>query len=398
MSEKRLYYNDSYISAFKGQITDLYSDKDNLYLISDKTGFYPSSGGQPCDYGTIEDLPVVDVFEREDGEIVHVISPGEGHKLKTSMDINCTIDWQRRFDHMQQHTGQHILSQCYLKLFNLKTAGFHLGKDFSTIDLDISDLSEEKLFSGELYANKIVFENRPIHIKYMDKEEIKEKNIRDKSGRSGLLRIIDIKDFDSSACGGTHCNSTGEVGLIVISNREKIKEKFRIEFLCGFRALRLFREYSSVFREVSCKFSVGSHDLVTKIDKLITENKENYKTLKKLKEQSMIREVELLYHSNRTIKDNILYIKHIYEDKTVEELKGLAKSVIMKSDNILACLATAPEPSNLIIARSKDVTLNLSELMKNFNRNLTGKGGGSADFVQGGGYKLQEIEKILLEL
>lgn len=198
MSEKRLYYNDSYISAFKGQIADLYSDKDNLHLILDKTGFYPSSGGQPCDYGTIEGLPVIDVFEREDGEIVHVISPCEGHKLKTGMDINCTIDRERRFDHMQQHTGQHMLSQCFFKLYNLKTVGFHLGKDFSTIDLNISDLSEEKLFSGEVYANKIVFENRPVYIKYMDKEDINENGLRKESKRSGLLRIIDIKDFDSS--------------------------------------------------------------------------------------------------------------------------------------------------------------------------------------------------------
>ncbi len=396
MSEKRLYYNDSYISVFKGQIIDLYYNKDNLYLISDKTGFYPSSGGQPCDHGTIEGLPVIDVFEREDGEIVHVISSSEGHNLKTGMEINCTIDWQRRFEHMQQHTGQHIMSQCFFMLYNLETVGFHLGKDVSTIDLNISDLSEEKIFSGEVCANKMVFENRPVHIKYMDKEN-PDTALRKEAKRTGLLRIIDIHDFDSSACGGTHCNATGEVGLIVIKTWEKLKEKLRIEFLCGFRALKLFREYSSVFRDVSCRFSVGSHDVVTKIDKLITENKENYKTLKKLKEKCMTQEVELL-NSRSITKDNIVYIKHIYEDKTPEELKGLAKNVIMKSNNILVCIATASEPCSLIIARSKDGQLNLSEVMKNFNRKLTGKGGGTPDFVQGGGYTLKEIENILLEL
>jgi len=396
MSEKRLYYNDSYISVFKGQITDLYTDKDKSYLILDKTGFYPSSGGQPCDHGIIEGVAVIDVFEREDGEIVHVFSSREGHKLSTGMNVNCTVDWQRRFDHMQQHTGQHILSQCFFKLYNLETVGFHLGKDSSTIDLNISELSEEKILSGENYANKMVFENRPVHIKYMDKDDTGA-GLRKESKRTGLLRIIDIHDFDSSACGGTHCNSTGEAGLIVIKTREKLKEKFRIEFLCGFRALKLFREYASIFRDISCRFSVGSHDVVTKIDKLISENKENYKVLKNLKEKCMAGEVELL-NSRRVIKDNIVYIKHIYEDKTLEELKGLAKNVIMKSNNILVCLATASEPAGLIIARSKDVQLNLSEVMKHFNRTLRGKGGGTSDLVQGGGYTLQEIENIFLEL
>ncbi|MEQ8168129.1 MAG: DHHA1 domain-containing protein [Candidatus Eremiobacterota bacterium] len=396
MSEKRLYYNDSYISTFKGNITDLYPDKDNLYLIFDRTGFYPSSGGQPCDYGTVEGIPVIDVFEREDGEIVHVIPSSEGHIFKTGMNVNCIIDWQRRFDHMQQHTGQHILSQCFFKLYNLETAGFHLGKDISTIDLNIPNLSEEEIFAGEVYANKMVFENRSVYIKYMDKED-PDTVLRKESKRTGLLRIINIHDFDSSACGGTHCNATGEAGLIVIKDWEKLKEKFRIEFLCGYRALKLFREYSSVFRDISCRFSVGYHDVLTKIDKLITENKENYKALKKLTEKCMKQEIELL-NSEKIIKDNIVYIKHIYKDKTLEELKGLAKNVIMKSNNMIVCLATSPEPCSLIIARSKDLQLNLSELMKNFNGKLTGKGGGTPDFVQGGGYKLEEIENILLEL
>jgi len=295
---------------------------------------------------------------------------------------------------MQQHTGQHILSRSFLKLYNLQTVGFHLGKDFSTIDLDASQMSLDKLYEGETYANKVIFENRPVYIRYFNEEEIEKIKLRKDLDCSGLYRIIEIKDFDLSACGGTHCNTTGEVGLIVIKGWEKLKDKFRIEFLCGLRVLKTFREYNAIFKEISWRFSVGLQDVISKMDKLTNESNENYKALKKFKEQCLNQEVELLYQNEEKNKQGITHIRRSYDDKTFEELKSLAKNVIMKFEKTIVCFATTSEPASIVIARSKDLNFNLSLFMKGFNKDFSGKGGGQPDFVQGGGYKVQDVENI----
>jgi len=392
MQQKRLYYNNSYLKKFDALVAAVYTDADKLCVILDNTAFYPSSGGQPCDFGVINGVFVSEVLEREDGEIVHIIP--KDSPLKEGLEVKCSIDWDRRFDHMQQHTGQHILSGAFAEKFSLQTESFHLGRDFSTIDLSVSHLAPEKIMEAESLANKIVFENRSVGINYLTGEEAREK-LRKDSCRSGNLRVIDVKDFDLSACGGTHCSNTGEVGTILIKGWEKIKSNLRLEFYCGFRGLKLFREYNSIFRDISARFSTGPGDLVSRMDKLVSENKNNFKKLKDLKEKLLEQEIEFIYKSSDCIND-IRYIKYFSEDKPVKELKILGQKVTEKFPSVLMCLAAAGETWSLILIRSDDLNINITEIMRGMERDFSGKGGGRPDFFQGGGYSREDINKIFL--
>lgn len=394
MKEKRIYYNNSYINSFEATVSELYRDNSKNCLVLDKTAFYPESGGQPCDFGTIDGISVPDVFEREDGEIIHIVSePGD---FKTGDKIYGKIDCERRFDHMQQHTGQHVLSGVFMNDFSSQTVGFHLGKTFSTIDLDNPDLSPDKIIEAEKKANKILFENRHINIKYMEEKDAKDL-LRKEIERDGLYRVIEIEGFDLSACGGTHCKNTGEVGLILIKGLEKLKNKLRIEFYCGFRALSLFRDYDLVMGEISKKFSVGYQDLVSKMDKLVADNKNYIKNLKILKEKSIEGEIENIYNSAMVIKNKIRYIKGFYKDKNIQDLKSLARSIEDRFNDTVLFLATDSDPVNILVTRTKDVNINLVEIMKSFSKDYSGKGGGKPDFFQGGGYKPDDIKKLLIE-
>ena len=392
MQQKRLYYNNSYLKNFDALVAGKYTDGDKRGLILDKTAFYPSSGGQPCDFGTIAGISVTDVFEREDGEIVHLLE--KDPHIEEGLPVKGIVDWNRRFLHMQQHTGQHILSGAFLEKFSIQTVSFHMGKDFSTIDLETSGLTQEEIIGAENLANRIVFENRDINTLFMDKKEA-EARLRKNTVHDGINRIIDIKDFDFSACGGTHCKFTGEVGLILVGGWEKIKGNLRIEFYCGQRALNLFREYNSILKEVASRFSVGHKDLISKMDKLVSENKNNFKNLKSLKEKYAEQEIELIYRKAETVNNKFKYIKGIYDDKSVKDLKFLAKKLLDSYNSIIICFATSKEPSNLLLARSKDIDINLAEYMKSCDGTFSGRGGGRPDFFQGGGYKLKDIEEIL---
>jgi alanyl-tRNA synthetase len=228
---ERLYYTDSYLREFTARILDHSEDGRTVYL--DRTAFYPASGGQPCDTGTIAGVPVLDVADEEERIAHHLAAPLH------SGPVDCVIDWSRRFDHMQQHTGQHVLSAVFEEWFGLHTAGFHLGAENSTIDLEGGAVEPATVLEAERRANEIVFENRPVAVDFQQAAEVQ--GLRKPTGREGTLRIVSIEGLDRNACGGTHVRATGEVGPILLRKLEKVRQTVRVEFLCGGRAVRRAR-------------------------------------------------------------------------------------------------------------------------------------------------------------
>jgi len=232
---QKLYHEDAYQQEFWAQVLERIAVSNGLGLILDKTCFYPTSGGQPHDQGTLNGIPVSDVFEREDdGAVVHVVGGQvEGSVLKKGETVHGQIDWEHRFDHMQQHTGQHILSQAFLQLLDAETVGFHLSAESSTIDVDKASLEVAQLDRVEELANAIVFADRRVRTYFVDQESVQDLALRKHPGVTGQIRIIEVEGFDLSPCGGTHVKAAGEVGPIAITKSERRGSETRVEFLCG---------------------------------------------------------------------------------------------------------------------------------------------------------------------
>src|SRR2546427_1323695 len=253
MKTERLYYNDPYLLEFDANITEAKAVGHRLGVVLDKTAFYPTSGGQPNDLGTINDVPLVDCLEDEaSGNIIHVIDG-----TVTGPSVHGRIDPARRTDHMQQHSGQHVLSQAFVELFNWPTVSFHLGTVSCTIDLPADSVLREQAEAAEELANRIVRENRSVVVRYIAHENVAEAGLRKPTERSGDIRVIDIAGYDRSACGGTHVRTTGEIGPILITGIERAKKQTRVEFICGNRVLQYTRQANRTLESISQTISAA---------------------------------------------------------------------------------------------------------------------------------------------
>jgi alanyl-tRNA synthetase len=277
MSE-RAYYKDSYTNRFKAVVIERLVHDGRPALILDRTYFYPTSGGQPCDLGKMNDVSVVDVLVHpQNGDVLHIL------ENEVSADqVKAVIDWQRRFDHMQHHTGQHILSQAFVQIAAAETVGFHLSPSSVTIDLDKNSLSQAQREEAEQLANEIIWQNRPVKARTVNQKEIQSLPLRKiPPARDGRLRLIEIADFDLTACGGTHVARTGEIGLLKIIKQEKRGEKLRIEFRCGHRALLDYQQKHQIVTQLTTQLTTGANELSTAVVRLQADNKQSHRQLKK---------------------------------------------------------------------------------------------------------------------
>ncbi len=233
---ERLYYRDAFLKEFDACVISCEQAGQRWRVVLDRTAFYPASGGQPHDFGTLGSAPVVEVADAEDGSVVHYtdasIAPGPVH---------AEIDWARRFDHMQQHTGQHLLSAVFIELFQFQTISFHLGRETSTIDLQAPAIVPRHLDEAERRANELIFEDRVVAVRFGTAEELAAAGIRKEVDREGVLRAVEIEGIDLQPCGGTHLARTGQAGLLLIRSLERRRDAWRLEFVCGFRALAAAR-------------------------------------------------------------------------------------------------------------------------------------------------------------
>ena len=289
MSSERLYYTDSYLIEFDAVVRDVLKQDDRWIVTLDRTAFYPTSGGQPFDTGTLGEARVLDVIDREDGSVGHVVD----RELEKNSRVRGHVDWVRRFDHMQQHTGQHLLSATFEREVGAKTVSFHLGTSAATIDLD-KELSADQISRVEDTVNKVLWEDREICVTFVTAHEAEKLPLRKDPSRSGDLRIIEIKDYDLSACGGTHVRRTGGIGIIAIAGFERFKGGMRVEFVCGYRALQAYRGLKNSVAGGVRLLSVLPDELPGAIERLQTANRQQQKSQEALYDRLATHEAAVL--------------------------------------------------------------------------------------------------------
>jgi len=384
--EGRLYLDDPYQKEFEAEIIEKTLIEDKVGIILNQTCFYPESGGQPSDKGEINGRKVLKVFELND-KIVHLI---EGDILEKK--VKGIIDWDIRFDHMQQHTGQHILSQSFVKLFEANTVSFHIGEIESTIDVNLTSIKEEDVENIELLANKIIYQNRNVKTYFIGKDEIEKFKLRKAPPQKDRIRIVEIEDFDFSACGGTHCRKTGEVGIIKIKKWERMKGNLRFYFLCGQRALKDYSQKNHIINRLISEFSVNEGEIIQSVEKLRAEIKNQRKRLSKLQEKLISYEAEEIA---RNAKEKI--IKIIFKEKEINEVKYLALNIIKKGDFIVIFGLETQERVHLFVGRSEKISIDLRKIVDIIAPLIEGRGGGRPDYIEIGGRKKENLEEAINE-
>jgi alanyl-tRNA synthetase len=387
---KRLYYTDSYAREFSAEVIDRRQVDTQPVVILDQSAFYPESGGQPFDTGFLGETCVLKVVEGESGELLHFLEREipEAHVLGR-------IDWERRFDHMQQHTGQHILSQTFLEVAQAQTLSFHMGQGSSTIDIEMAQPSAPQLDLAQAMATDIVFQNRAVNILMADKQTLGSLGLRKESQREGLIRIIDIEGFDRSACGGTHVRSTGEVGLICILGYERYKGGIRVEFVAGGRALRVFQNEHELLKKLGRLYSAPSDAIPELAERMLQERMVLARENETLRDQLLEQEArELLANPARTAYAST--VRGIFTGRSLESVKALAQKLAAQPGN-LAILAIG-DACQVVVSKSKDLPGSCNDAVKSAIAKLGGKGGGRPELAQAGGFPADLLDSWLQAL
>jgi len=381
---KKLYFDDPYQVEFEARVVQRETHGDRPALVLDQTCFYPESGGQPSDKGTINGVKVIGVLE-EGERIIHLLEEDVSEE-----EIKGQIDWPTRFDYMQQHSGQHLLSQSFYELLEGETLSFHLGDESSTVEIDIREIQEEELENVEKRANEIVFQDREIKIYSVPEEKIKEIPLRKPPQKKGLVRVVEIADFDYSACGGTHCRRTGEIGMVKILRSERIRNNLRFDFLCGHRALKDYSWKNRILRQLAGQFTVSEQEIFSSVEKVVSDSKSQKKRLRKMQQKIAQYEAQEIIGK---AKEQI--IKEILVEKTVEEAKFLALNIIRRGEFVVLYALKREKTGHLVLAASENLNLDLRELVPLLSLLIKGKGGGSPSLVETAGEETENLELAL---
>ncbi len=394
---ERLYYTDSHTTAFTGRIIERIEVEGRPAVVLDCSYFYPTGGGQPHDTGTLDEATVLDVFSRDgDNAVVHVLD----RRVVGKETVSCQVNWDRRFDHMQHHTGQHILTQAFAQIAGAHTVSFHLSPDSVTIDLDVPTISPDTIARVEDLANQIVFENRPVVARFIDPDDAEGVRIRRMPNHllAEGLRVVQIEGFDSTACGGTHVARTGEIGLIKVIAAQKRGAETRIEFLCGGRALRDYRAKSAVLAQLTADLTCGYWEIDQAIARLRSDLKTAQRALKTASAQLIEYEAERLLVEARKF-GNVQVIRSAFTEREVSEVRTLASRLIQTPGTVVL-LGVSGGTAHVILARSADLPYDMNEPLRHALGVLgETRGGGRPEFVQGGGVRagVSEVERALKE-
>lgn len=384
---ERLYYTDCYLREFEARILKTESGPKGYRVYLDRTAFYPESGGQPMDFGTLGGIPVVSLAEEEDAVVHELERQPEGGQ------VHGKINWPRRFDHMQQHTGQHVFSAAFEKTGEYKTVSFHLGADVSSIDLDSDRLGRRQIDEAEDLANQIVFENRPVNIFLRPVAEAKRMDLRKPTTREGEVRLVEIADFDLSACGGTHVSRTGAIGLIAVRKVERAKGLTRVEFVCGGRALAASRRDFQVLSEASKLLSASSSHLPGLIAKQVDELRAANRARERSVERVAKSHARELWHAAPENNGRRI-VRHIFGEEEHEEGKKVAHEIAAHPAAI-ALIGVKGKSAFLYFSQSPGGAADMGAILKQTAAKFGGKGGGTRDFAQGGGMDESRLEEAL---
>jgi alanyl-tRNA synthetase len=407
---ERLYYNDSHLIEFEATVTDK-TDRVSGWtaVILDRTAFYPTGGGQPSDTGTLDNTRVVECVEDEENGVLHVI---QGQAPEVGAIVTGRVDWPRRLDHLQQHTGQHILSQAFVTLFNAPTRGFRVMQESSEIDVELTNPTNELIERAIGLANNVIWEDRQINIKSATPEEAVGLPLRKDPSRDGELRLIEIEGFDLTPCGGTHAYRTGEVGIIAVRSWERAKGLTRIEFVAGGRALTDYRRANKTARALAALFSAGRDDAANLAAHLVEENKDLHRRLRTLEEvAARVEADELLANAPATSvagttvngagvsrvseSASTKIVSQVFDNRDAESLKRLALALIAHPQTVALLGAHDKDTARLVFARSSDSSSDMNVLMREACVLLEGRGGGKPDLAQGGGKNVEKLNEAL---
>lgn len=373
---ERLYYTDPYATEFDASVVHAETLEGKPAVILDRTAFYPTSGGQPFDTGRLGEARVVDVVDREE-DIVHVLD-----RALAAGSVHGAIDWDRRFQHMQQHTGQHVLSAAFDRLCHARTESFHLGSVSATIDLG-REVSAKDIERAETEANRIVWEDRPVGIRFADAEEAAKLPLRKEPARGGRLRLIDVEGFDISACGGTHVARTGAIGIVAVAGWEKVRGGTRIEFVCGGRALGAYRVLRDTVSSSIRLISVLPGELPAGIERMQTEAKDAKRRLKDLQSRLAAFEGAALADRAESAGAHRIVVAAL-DGWDPQGLKTIASAIVERPGHV-AVLLGLPAPCAIVVARATDATIDSGATLRALTERFGGKGGGRPDLAQGGG-------------
>ncbi|MEG0384659.1 MAG: alanine--tRNA ligase-related protein [Solibacillus sp.] len=381
------YYQDSMLSEFRANVVQTGTEENRNYVVLDNTAFYPTGGGQPHDTGWINDIEIIDV-EKVDEEIRHYTL---ADVTSLNGEIHGKLNWTRRFDHMQQHAGQHILTAAFVELFDFATVSFHLGTELATIDLNTTDVTAEQLAAVENRTNEIILENRPIDTKWVDKEGLAEYNLRKEVKVDEDIRLVIIPEYDYNGCGGTHPTSTGQVGLIKILATEKMKQQIRIHFVCGQRVLKQLAMRKQVLSDVARQLSVPEENAADALRSFAQTAKTNDKAL------GEAQDALLVFEARELAKDAIA--ASVFSNRSIQQLQKLARFITQENPDTIALLvAENDEKLQFVASRGANITHSMKDISSAILPLINGKGGGNDALVQGGGEKLLTADQLLDEM
>jgi alanyl-tRNA synthetase len=381
---ERLYYTDAYRTEFTAQIVDRSEDGLRVYL--SETAFYPTSGGQPHDLGTLGGVTVVDVID-EDDRIVHVLSS----PLPTPRSpLPAVVDWRRRYDHMQQHTGQHLLSAVFEDLFGFKTVSVHFGPESSTLDLDTDSISQKQLLAAEARANAVVAEARGVNVTFEDAATAA--GLRKPSDRGGVLRVVSIDTVDRSACGGTHVRSTAEIGPVLIRSTEKVRKTTRVEFLCGSRAVARARRDFESLTQIAESLSASADDVATLVGAQAERLKEGENARKKLEKELAAYRARERYDAAVPDEKGVRTIV-IRDAGSIDEVKAIAQAAFALPRVVV--IGALTHPPSVLLASSEDSGVDSGRLLKERLAEVGGRGGGSPRIAQGSRPEAAAVERLV---
>ncbi|MCX7670919.1 MAG: alanyl-tRNA editing protein [Anaerolineae bacterium] len=375
MNTERLYYQDAYCREFTARVMAQREVNGRPAVALDRTAFYPTGGGQPHDTGTLNGVPVTDVFA-EDGAVWHVL---EGDL--PDGEVAGVLDWARRFDHMQQHTGQHVLSQAFVVCCHAETVAFHLGAAASTIDLNRTDLDADALAAVEAMANAVIDDARPVTATFVTPEELARLPLRKPPKVNEAIRIVQVAGFDWSACGGTHVADSAQIGLIKIVGTERRGSELRVSFLCGRRARADYGRLQALASGLAARFTCSQNEVPAAVERLIREQQGTRKALEELEAQWADATAAAWWAESTPGVGYRIIARAL--DAPLERVKALAQALRARPGTV-ALLAARGERPQLLFTRSDDLALHMGELMRAAAAAAGGRGGGRPDWAQGG--------------
>lgn len=390
MSTQRLYFGDAYLTRFTARVVERLTWQEQPAVVLDRSAFYPEGGGQPADQGTLNGIAVVDVQSRpEDDAVVHVLAAP-----LDADEVVGEVDWSRRYDHMQQHTAQHVLSQAFIRAAEAETIGFHLGKRYTTIDLDRGDLTPEEIARAEALANRVVEENREVRARFVSPQELDRLNVRRPAKVEGPVRLVEIAEFDRVPCGGTHVARTGEVGLVAITRVERYKGGTRVTFLAGRRARADYARARHLLARLGELLTCGDEDLVPRVQRLLEEHHSATSALRRAQERLLHVEAEALWEEAERV-GNTAIIVHVFDNRDVELVRKLAGMLRERGQAVVLLGWQGEGRGRFVFACTRGLPVHLGQVMREALAEFGGRGGGRPEWAEGGIDETSRVNDVL---